>query len=62
MVGGSSRASASNAVIDGMIFISHSLARVLFDTDATHSLISNSFVSTLGLMLVSEMILNVKAQ
>lgn len=34
--------------MDGMILVSRSLAHVLFDIGATHSLISMSFMSILG--------------
>ncbi|XP_024021771.1 uncharacterized protein LOC112091723 [Morus notabilis] len=46
---GSSEGQASNMVVEGMSLISHSLAHVLFDTSATHILISSSFVQTLKL-------------
>ncbi|XP_024026103.1 uncharacterized protein LOC112092968 [Morus notabilis] len=49
LVGGSSGGQTSNAVVEGMILISHSFAHVLFDTGATHSLISSSFVRALKL-------------
>lgn len=35
--------------MDGMTLVSQSLARVLFDTDTTHSLISVSFMSFFGM-------------
>ncbi|XP_024031634.1 uncharacterized protein LOC112094576 [Morus notabilis] len=49
MAGGSFGAHAENPVVEGMIPISHSFARVLFDTGATHSFVSTSFVNVLGL-------------
>ena len=49
MAGGSSGAHAGNPVVEGMVPISHSFARVLFDTGATHSFVSTSFVKILGL-------------
>lgn len=49
MAGGSSGAQAGNAVVEGIVLISHSLASVLFDMGATRSLISKSFLKTLGL-------------
>ncbi|XP_024018861.1 uncharacterized protein LOC112090839 [Morus notabilis] len=49
MARGSSGAHVGNPVVEGMILISHSFARVLFDTGAMHSLISTSFVKILGL-------------
>ncbi|XP_024018923.1 uncharacterized protein LOC112090879 [Morus notabilis] len=48
-VGGNFGAHAGNPVVEHMILISHSFARVLFDTGATHSFISTSFVKVLGL-------------
>ncbi|XP_024019257.1 uncharacterized protein LOC112090960 [Morus notabilis] len=49
LTGGSSGGQASNTMAEGMIIISDSLAHVLFDTGATHSFISSSFVQTLKL-------------
>ncbi|XP_024021742.1 uncharacterized protein LOC112091712 [Morus notabilis] len=49
MAGGSSGAQPGNPVVEGMVPISHSFARVLFDTGATHSFVSTSFVKILGL-------------
>ena len=49
MASGGSDSQTGNAVVDGMILVSRSLARVLFDTGASHSLISSSFVHALGL-------------
>ncbi|XP_024024260.1 uncharacterized protein LOC112092398 [Morus notabilis] len=49
MAGGSSGAHAGNLVVEGMVPISHSFARVLFDTGATHTFVSASFVKILGL-------------
>ena len=42
-------ARTENAVVDGMILISHSWDHVLFDTGYTHSLISMSFATSLQL-------------
>ncbi|XP_024022415.1 uncharacterized protein LOC112091910 [Morus notabilis] len=49
LIRGSSGGQATNTVVEGMIMISHSLAHVLFDTGATYSFISSSFVETLKL-------------
>ncbi|XP_024028895.1 uncharacterized protein LOC112093831 [Morus notabilis] len=49
MAGGSSGAHVGNPVVEGMILISHSFARFLFDTGATHSFVSTSSVKVLGL-------------
>ncbi|XP_024022413.1 uncharacterized protein LOC112091908 [Morus notabilis] len=40
-------------MVEGIILISHSLAHVFFDTGATHSFISSSFVQTLKLKVES---------
>ena len=42
-------ARVENVVVDGIIFISHSWAHVLFDTGAAHSFISMSFATSLQL-------------
>ncbi|EXB73268.1 Transposon Ty3-I Gag-Pol polyprotein [Morus notabilis] len=49
MAGRSSEAHAENPVVEGMIPISHSFARVLFDTGATNSFVYTTFVKILGL-------------
>ena len=49
MSGASLGTQGSNIVVEGLISISHSLARVLFDAGATHSLISSSFAGASGL-------------
>ncbi|XP_024028209.1 uncharacterized protein LOC112093626 [Morus notabilis] len=49
LTGGSSGGQANNTVVEGMLLISHSLAHVLFDTGATHSFMSSSFVQALKL-------------
>ena len=41
--------SATNAVVEGMMIIYNSWATILFDTGATHSFISSTFASSLGL-------------
>ncbi|XP_024030832.1 uncharacterized protein LOC112094379 [Morus notabilis] len=49
MAGGSSGAHVGNPVVEGMVPMSHSFARVLFDTGATHSFVFTTFVKILGL-------------
>ena len=44
--------SATNSVVEGMMVVYNSWARILFDIGATHSFISSAFASSLGLHLV----------
>ncbi|KAL5547285.1 hypothetical protein UlMin_006972 [Ulmus minor] len=46
---GDTESPTGHAAIEGMIIISNSWARALFDTDASHSFISELFVNALGL-------------
>ena len=39
---------ASNAVVEGTICLSRNIARVLFDSGATHSFISSSFATKIN--------------
>ena len=41
--------SATNSVVEGMMVVYNSWARILFDSGATHSFISSVFASSLGL-------------